>query len=331
MNYFYFFKVTLSYFDDERTTFFITPDQSETDEQGVPFSESDLRSTVEFKDLVKKTKADIIDVDYTEYALEYDPKKSDILTKPVTSDSFAELEKSGLLEIIDENQFPIILKKAKKQSDGSKLPVVCIIIAAVIVLAVFAYGELSKRSIENETPDISDVSEALELSSEEVSDNSNEDKISDTSSDANSSDVTESDNNTSTNSENTHEVTSTPESSASANESDGNSSDSAESTAVGETSNTEISEADIFNNDSPSNMAVTIYYDVEEPSVYFVDPNGNINLGSSYTVDRSDKAVCYYIPNAIAGQWLIGCDKKGNTTLNVNWASYGAQPQIGEV
>lgn len=329
MNYFYFFKVTLSYFDDERKTFFITPDQSETDEQGVPFSENELQDTAEFKEFVKKTKADIIDVDYIEYAVEYDPKKSDILSKPVTSESFAELENSGQLNVIDENQIILVLKKKKrnKSGDGSKFPIICIVwIAAVIVLALglFAYRELIKRSPENGTSDLSVVSEALENNSDVPSDSGSEDEISYASSDENSSDVTESGNNSSTNSENTHEVTSTPESSTSTNESD--SSDSSDN----EVSNTETSVSDIFNLENPSNMAVTIYYDVEEPSVYFVDPNGNTNLGSSYTVDRGDKAVVYYIPNAMAGQWVIGCDKKGNTQLNVNWAPYGAQPQIGE-
>lgn len=327
MNYFYFFKVTLSYFDDERKTFFITPDQSETDELGVPFSENDLQDTAEFKDFVKKTKADIIDVDYTEYAVEYDPKKSDILNSPVTSESFAELEKSELLNIIDENQFILVLKKKKRtKSGGSKIPIVCIMVAAIVVLgacAYSAYKELSKRYFESETSDMSDVSEALELNSDETSDGGSEDEISDAGSDDSSSDISES-NNSSTNSENTHEVTSTPESSVSTNESD--SSDSSDNVV----SSTETSVSDIFNLENPSNMAVTVYYDVEEPSVYFVDPNGNTNLGSSYTVDRGDKAVVYYIPNAMAGQWVIGCDKKSNTQLNVNWAPYGAQPQIGE-
>lgn len=321
MSYFYFFKVTLSYFDDERKTFFITPDQSETDENGVPFSESELQFMAEFKEFAKKTKADIIDVDYIEYALEYDPKKSDILNKPITSESFAELEKSGSLEVVDENQFPIILKKSKKSGGGSKLPIVFIIIAAVAVVGVLAAGELKKRFTENETSDLPVSSEVMELNSED----SSEDEISDTSSDDNSSDVSESNNNSSTNSENTHEVTSTPESSASTNESD--SSDSSDN----EVSNTETSVSDIFNLENPSNMAVTIYYDVEEPTVYFVDPNGNTNLGSSYTIDRGDKAVCYYIPNAMAGQWVIGCDKKGNTTLNVNWAPYGEPTWVNGV
>lgn len=326
---FYFFKVTLSYFDDEKKTFFITPDQSEADDIGVPFSENGLQNTPEFREFVKKTKADVIDVDYTEYAVEYEPKKSDILNKPVTSESFAELEKSGQYEIVDQNQFLLVLKKQKKSSSGSnKSYVVCLMIAAVIVLGVLAYGALNKRNTENVTSNISAGSEVSEISSNDVSGNSGEDEISDTGSEESSSALDESSANSSTNSENTHEVTSDSSSSGSTNNESGSDSSDDTSTSSAETaSNSNTAISDIFNNDSPSNMAVTIYYDIEEPSVYFIDPNGNVNLGSSYTVDHGDKSVCYYIPNAIAGQWAMGCDQKNNTALNVNWSPYGDQPQ----
>lgn len=172
MNYFYFFKVTLSYFDDERKTFFITPDQSETDEQGVPFSENDLQDTAEFKEFVKTTKADIIDVDYTEFAVEYDPKKSDILHKPVTDESFTELEKSGLPKIIDENQIILVLKTKKRYKSGSRLPILWgVWIATVIVFALVAvaFKDYIKRNFENGTSDISVVSEGSEEMSESES------------------------------------------------------------------------------------------------------------------------------------------------------------------
>lgn len=319
---FYFFKVTLSYFDDEKKTFFITPDQSETDDIGVPFSENGLQNTPEFREFVKKTKADVIDVDYTEYAVEYEPKKSDILNKPVTSESFAELEKSGQYEIVDQNQFLLVLKKQKKSGGGSKKSyIVYLMIVGVILLGVLAYGALNRRNTESATSsNTSDVSEVSEISSEVISDDGGESEVSDTSSDESSAN--------SINSENTHEVTSDTSSSENTNNESGSDSSDDTSTSSMETeSNSNTAISDIFNNESPSNMAVTIYYDIEEPSVYFIDPNGNVNLGSSYTVDRGDKSVCYYIPNAIAGQWAMGCDKKSNTALNVNWASYGDQPQ----
>lgn len=178
MNKFYFFKVTLNYFDDERKTFFITPEQSETDDRGVPFSENGLRNTEEFKEFVKATKADIIDVDYTEFAVEYDHKRSDILNKPVTDDSFAELEKSGALEIVDENQFLILLKKTaggKKSKGGYLLP--------LIAAAAFVIGILAGASFKGGSPDnsgtSSEVSEVDEVSEDMSDSESGAESISD--------------------------------------------------------------------------------------------------------------------------------------------------------
>lgn len=173
---FYFFKVTLSYFDDEQKTFFITPDQSETDEDGIPFSENDLQNTPEFKEFAKTTKADIIDVDYIEYALEYDPKKSDILNKPVTPERFAELEESGQLEVVDENQFLLCLKAKKTpKGGGSKLHIICLIAAAVIVLGLlFASASGTKKGGDSESEVSSGISEVTESNEEDTSENSSE-------------------------------------------------------------------------------------------------------------------------------------------------------------
>lgn len=177
MNKFYFFKITLNYFDDEQKTFFITPDQSETDEQGVPFSENVLRNTEEFKEFVKATKADIIDVDYTEFAVEYDPKRSDILNKPITDDSFAELEKSGRLEIVDENQFLILLKKTaggKKSKGGYLLPLIA---AAAFVIGILAGASFKGKGSSSDNSDTS--SEVYEVSEDTSESESGAESISD--------------------------------------------------------------------------------------------------------------------------------------------------------
>lgn len=178
MKYFYFFKVTLSYFDDEEKTFFITPDQSETDEQGIPFSENELRNTEEFKEFVKMTKADVIDVAYIEYAVEYDPKKSDILGKPVTQESFAELDKSGRIEVVDENQFPVLLKKKTSSGSKSGIGTYLIICAAAFVVGIlagasFKGGNSGTSETTSETPEVSETSEGAsdsESSAESVPD-----------------------------------------------------------------------------------------------------------------------------------------------------------------
>lgn len=177
MNKFYFFKITLNYFDDEQKTFFITPDQSETDEQGVPFSENVLRNTEEFKEFVKATKADIIDVDYTEFAVEYDSKRSDILNKPITDDSFAELEKSGRLEIVDENQFLILLKKTaggKKSRGGYLFPVIAV---AAFVIGILAGASFKGKGSSSDNSDTS--SEVYEVSENTSESESGAESISD--------------------------------------------------------------------------------------------------------------------------------------------------------
>lgn len=84
----------------------------------------------------------------------------------------------------------------------------------------------------------------------------------------------------------------------------------------------ETKTANIFNIEEQSNMSVTLYYDVEEPPVSFIAPNGSTVSSSGLRAERGDKAVCYYIPNAMAGQWQMTYDKKSNSVLEVNWAPY---------
>lgn len=84
----------------------------------------------------------------------------------------------------------------------------------------------------------------------------------------------------------------------------------------------ETKTANIFNIEEQSNMSVTLYYDVEEPPVSFIAPNGSTVSSSGLTAERGDNAVCYYIPNAMAGQWQMNYDKKSNSVLEVNWAPY---------
>lgn len=144
---YYFFKVTLRYFDDESTTFYITPDQSDTDDEGIPFSETDLTNTQEFKDFVKINKADIVDVEYTEYKVTADGKNDNLSDKEMSQELFEEIErKGGLLEIIDENDFPIIVKKIKSSGGNkNKMLYIGIIAAAVVVLGLLAASAFVKK------------------------------------------------------------------------------------------------------------------------------------------------------------------------------------------
>ncbi len=78
---------------------------------------------------------------------------------------------------------------------------------------------------------------------------------------------------------------------------------------------------DIFNIDSPHDMALTLYYDIEEPTVPFITPNGTEISADSLPTDRQDSTVCYHIANAAPGQWQMAYDKKNKGELEVNWAS----------
>ena len=77
---------------------------------------------------------------------------------------------------------------------------------------------------------------------------------------------------------------------------------------------------DILNLDHQEDMAVTFYYDVEEPDVIFIAPDGAEIFSGELPSDRDDGAVCYYIDGAVPGQWRIKYDKKSNSKLEANWA-----------
>lgn len=119
MNKFYFFKVTLIYYDDVTETIFLTPDQANVDEDGIPFSEQELRENAEFKAFVKQNKADVVDVKYVEYAVGLD-NKSVILGGDITAEKYATLENHDELEIVEQNEFPVIIRQTKKDNSGER-------------------------------------------------------------------------------------------------------------------------------------------------------------------------------------------------------------------
>lgn len=321
---FYFFKVTLRYFDDTQKEFFITPDQSETDEEGVPFSEINLRNTPEFKEFVKKNKADIIDVDYTEYAAEYDPKHSELLSEPIGADSFSGLEKGGKLSVVEENQFLISLKALPKGKNSSKLPVVCVMIAGVIVLGMFAYGELNKRG-KKETSSSPEVSETS--LTERISDESFDD-ISSTPDESDRSNENSKPNVSSANVENTHEPTSDTDVTSSENNSDNSS--SGDSNNVSEAPKYPTATVNIFELTEPADMAVIIAYNGEKPSASFIAPNGETLNETELITENENGIARWYIPNAMAGQWQICYDIIPKQTVNLNWEQQSA-PTVSEM
>ena len=77
---------------------------------------------------------------------------------------------------------------------------------------------------------------------------------------------------------------------------------------------------DIFNVETTSNMTVTLYYDIEEPTITFIMPDGTEIDPDELTTERGNNAVCYHIADAAPGQWKMAYDKKSNNSLDVNWA-----------
>lgn len=231
MDKFYFFKVTLVYYDDVTETFFITPDQSERDEDGIPFSEQELRDTPEFKAFVKKNKADVVDVKFVEYAVEKDENKTVILGSDITAESFKTLENHDELEIVEQNEFPLIIKQTKKAGGGSKMHYVCLAAAAVAVFAfLFAnapkmgkipYDESSSSDYSEETGSDSDISSAEDESSSSSSDTSSSESTSSSDSDTSSSEsASSSDSDTSSSEDESSSSSSDISSSSSVNNTD---------------------------------------------------------------------------------------------------------------
>lgn len=261
MNKFYFFKVTLSYFDDKKITFFITPDQSEKDDEGMPFSEDNLRNTAEFKDFVKTTKADVIDIDYIEYAVDYDPKKSEILGSSITEESFSSLENGSQLEVVDQNQFLILVKKQSKGS-SSKTVIIWVLAATAVVIMMLLFG-MEKGGFFGEPTSENSVTSDTSSEFSSASDTSEPSAESSVNSDASETDKG-----------NTHEPTSDSKSeNASTSENESPSfSESSDNSENSTNNGSSVEEKVIFNLSDWSNMSVTVDFNLEEPEVTFIDP-----------------------------------------------------------
>lgn len=218
MDKFYFFKVTLVYYDDVTETFFITPDQSERDEDGIPFSEQELRDTPEFKAFVKKNKADVVDVKFVEYAVEKDENKTVILGSDITAESFKTLENHDELEIVEQNEFPLIIKQTKKAGGGSKMHYVCLAAAAVAVFAFLFANAPKMGKMQEEDSSSSEISE--EISSDESEATSSDESSSSSSDTSSSESASSSDSDTSSSEDESSSSSSDISSSSSVNNTD---------------------------------------------------------------------------------------------------------------
>ncbi len=343
----FFFRVELSLFDEERQTIYLYPDTQALDKDEIPvFSETALKSNPVFKKYIKRLKTNVVDIKYMLYSTDT------ILPDELTDDMFSQLQEKNKLELMCENEFCIICGKSKSKSghknNSSMLVLIVLIVAGVLLLGALSMRK-GKQSATSGMDDSSAVIDSSQTEPEESSDNSSDISISD----ENSALSAESSDNSQSSTEPPESVTSSSDISASSIDTTSNESTTTSSVISSTTPQTpsgsvslqptesasnippsSTSESsrenttDIFNIQSQSDMAVTLYYDTEEPTVSFIAPDGTVILASELSSSRGDGAVCYYILSAIAGQWKISYDKKANNFLDVNWAPYAEQTGI---
>lgn len=184
----FFFRVELASFDDEKKSLFLVPDMQDADENGIPvFSEKALTSHAVYKQFLKDTKTNIVDVKYELYKTDY--------SGDITEDIFSEISSQSTTEKIDENDFSITNSKSKSKSGGKDntkmyLIVGAAVLAVVVLIIISAATKKTPSNKDLSSSDSSEYSESLEQSdssdTSEFSDSS--DDNSDTSSDSNSSD-----------------------------------------------------------------------------------------------------------------------------------------------
>lgn len=343
----FFFRVELSLFDEERQTIYLYPDTQALDKDEIPvFSETALKSNPVFKKYIKRLKTNVVDIKYMLYSTDT------ILPDELTDDMFSQLQEKNKLELMCENEFCIICGKSKSKSghknNSSMLVLIVLIVAGVLLLGALSMRK-GKQSATSGMDDSSAVIDSSQTEPVESSDNSSDISISD----ENSALSAESSDNSQSSTEPPESVTSSSDISASSIDTTSNESTTTSSVISSTTPQTpsgsvslqptestsnippsSTSESsrenttDIFNIQSQSDMAVTLYYDTEEPTVSFIAPDGTVILASELSSSRGDGAVCYYISSAIAGQWKISYDKKANNFLDVNWAPYAEQTGI---
>lgn len=73
-----------------------------------------------------------------------------------------------------------------------------------------------------------------------------------------------------------------------------------------------------------ANIAVSIAYETELPDITLISPDGTAysEAAGNVRVDHGENSVYYYLPDALAGQWLIRYDKKSNSAITADYAEY---------
>ena len=83
---------------------------------------------------------------------------------------------------------------------------------------------------------------------------------------------------------------------------------------------------DLFYNDTVQSMIIWISYEVDDVTIQFIDPEGNVidplDESSGYTVFTGDTSMLVVIPDAMAGQWQLSYDKGSNSYIEVQVGTY---------
>lgn len=127
----YFFRVEISSFDDERKTLFIVPEQTEDDFNSVPFSEKQLTQTAAYKQFVKETKTNVVDVSYELFST------TEAVTTEITEEQFEQMRTDGKLMLIDGNELSIVSgSRSGKGRKAGNLKMYALIGAAAVILII---------------------------------------------------------------------------------------------------------------------------------------------------------------------------------------------------
>ncbi len=142
----YFFRVEISSFDDERKTLFIVPEQTEDDFSSVPFSEKQLTQTAAYKQFVKETKTNVVDVSYELF------NTPETVTAEITEEQFEQIRADGKLERIDGNELSIVSgSKSGKGGKGGNLKMYALIGAVAVVVIILIAVSATKGKGGDET------------------------------------------------------------------------------------------------------------------------------------------------------------------------------------
>ena len=142
----YFFRVEISSFDDERKTLFIVPEQTEDDFSSVPFSEKQLTQTAAYKQFVKETKTNVVDVSYELF------NTPETVTAEITEEQFEQIRADGKLERIDGNELSIVSgSKSGKGGKGGNLKMYALIGAVAVVVIILIAVSAAKGKGGDET------------------------------------------------------------------------------------------------------------------------------------------------------------------------------------